>query len=267
MRAVKAREAGSNATIPIDFIVLTSLTTWESRGLQVARTWGLWVQPPHRLFFSTDVPIYSFEDGLNAAFWTADSNKTRGRQTSKNPAQRRFVQSLLGVPVRPEAWVLLCDDDAFVYPARVDALAAAHDPAKVALFGQIECPPPQHKKEFPSGSFCGGAGALYSPSLMQGLRGLGDLPEYDARSTTYEFRLVPVITGRLGGTLIHHREFHSQPPAFYRFAAANGDREDHGGDAPITWHYVDAWHQSLAKRYNDHCRPSCPALYQQLFEC
>jgi hypothetical protein len=160
---------------------------------------------------------------------------------------------------------MLCDDDTFVYPSRVDALAASHDPAERALYGQIECPPPMHKKDYPQGSFCGGAGALYSPSLIRGLRQLGgNEPEYSKR-TSYELRLVPVITGKLGGRIVHHSEFHSQPPAFYRAAAAAGDRGDHGSGAPITWHYVDEDHQKYAVRYNNHCRPACPALYYELF--
>jgi len=54
------------------------------------------------------------------------------------------------------------------------------DPARVAFYGQIRCPIPTHREKFyrVHGSFFGGGGGLYSPTLLQRLKALGVQPEY-----------------------------------------------------------------------------------------
>ena len=122
------------------------------------------------------------------------------------------------------------------------------------------------------GNFCGGAGGLYSPQLVSAMRSKGwPRPEYTYATYSYEFGILTVARS-VGGQLVHHPEFHSQPPNHYRSRDDTHTRDDvrevdEGSGAPISWHYVDHEHQSQPENHRFNCRRAgCPALYTALYQ-
>lgn len=94
------------------------------------------------------------------------------------------------------------------------------------------------------------------------------MSSFVTQGTTYEEQLAPVITGPAGAVLVHARGFHSQPPQHYAGAAC-AKCERYGGGLPLTWHYVDKYHQQKEARYlHSGCGGegrNCPGLHDRLY--
>jgi hypothetical protein len=249
--AANATALAARRRVPgILYIVVTSRKTWAARGTAIERTWGSAVRSPSALVFASDYAINT----KKSTVWVSPHLETVSVR-----AGARFIDALLQVHVPRRNWVFLADDDVFVNHRMVLQLASQLDPAWPTIHGQVRCglPPPLR-------NFCGGAGALLSPKMLSVLR---DHAVEVARTRTdggsYEGPLCKLVHEMQLGTLFHHAEFHSQPPMWYR---AGGHEEERPPVEPITYHYVDEWHQMTWGRRQYKCGDHCHALYDELYE-
>ena len=253
-----------NATIA--FVVLTSLATWDQRGAQMLRTWGSLVQPPHSIWLASDrhIPLSPRDSQQVRQIINGNhSNPTRGG------AHVRFVRALFEVSTRQHDWIMLGDDDTWVYPERMVEFASRQDPDRRALYGQIMCPYAINSL----GTFCGGAGALYSPALVRALPDLRYILDNVERNITragyYEGGIASLVLSFAKGVLIHSVGFHSQPPQHYVGRTSSCSvceiSETTEDEPPLTFHYVDEFHQRAVQRYRHRgCKPNCKGLYLSL---
>ena len=74
-------------------------------------------------------------------------------------AQSRFLASIVTQPIGDDSWLFLFDDDAFVNAPEIDKLISSVNSKESAIYGQMQC-----------AKACGGAGILFSPSMLKALR-------------------------------------------------------------------------------------------------
>lgn len=242
----------------IVFVVLSG-ANWNTIGIQGALTWHKHIKPPNRLVIATNKPtvltkgVVYRQEGVN----------------SHKDSQRRFLDVVLRLPLKPHEYLVLVDDDAFVsvhgFTSFVDSEILKSDSlVPASVYSQLACP-----------HICGGGGALFSPAAISLLRLNKNkeqiLFEYHDENTPWDWDVVlSKVAPKVKGLVLLNYEgnFNSQPPNFLaRFPYPDAEAQTRLLSLPLTFHYVDEYHQ---KKYNDTyscdtCKSLIPKLYREMY--
>ena len=292
--ATDDRESGTNESLSILYVVVTSAATFKLRGRKVWQTWGKDIVTPHRFLFASNgllpdrVPTW-IHPGEVFGDW--------------HDAQQRYLDAIRDIEINDDVdvevrqnvpsnarWMFILDDDAFVNHRAVVACAMAAEGDEPVLFGSIECSEHSehsdqianigieaHAPSLSAGgstdvsaqnrTLCGGGGALLTSRFIQNFRAA---PRAIAAGAPYDSVLSMHVRRYQIGYLAHRDAFHPQPPAFYdnnetkaQCIAANGCRRRF--EPAVSFHYVDTEHQwRFSELYG--CVPArCPDLYDDLY--
>lgn len=235
------RECNREDSASILYVVATNSKTYADRVPHILDTWAKSVVAPDRIVLSVDRQLSI----SGVPQWKANlANDDGGYDAGRD----RKMHVITNIPLRPNEWLMLMDDDAFAITFSLKELVGTLDPKKSAAYGQVQC----------RGNLCGGAGILFSPALMQNLR--QRQPDYQRGTPDDQFISNFIRSNKLG-SLVHHEGFRSQAPSHYVLHP-----DDPGGPLPqnpITFHYVDAMHQ---RRWKDNYKcGKCGELYHALY--
>ena len=225
------------------YAVITSSAT-PQRCVTIRETWGAGVAAGLLTFYTDSDFGARVRASLAPAAVVALSNHSAGGE-SYEAAQHRMASLVLPHAYsRMEtfgcSWLLLSDDDTFVWPRHLATLLAPLDPRERHWLGQ-EC----------SGSFtrraqervvwfCGGAGTAMSLAFVRAAACVAPLCiQLASAYAPYDQRLGICLRNHLKTTVADRPEFNSQPPHFYATALGRKQRP-HGFGQPITFHYLRA---------------------------
>ena len=241
----------------IVFVVLSG-ANWNTIGIQGAMTWHKHIKPPHRLVVATNVPTVLAEGKVYQQVG----------ENSHKDSQRRFLDVVLRLPLKPREFLVLVDDDVFVsvhgFIRFVDSEVKSHSRMPPSVYSQLACP-----------HICGGGGALFTPPAISLLRKNKNeqqiMLEYHDNITPWDWDVVlSKVAPKIKGLVLSNYEgnFNSQPPNFLtRFPYQDAESRSRLRSLPLTFHYVDEYHQN---KYNDTylcgtCRSLIPKLYRELY--
>ena len=217
----------------IFYAVLTMYKNHATRCMTIKKTWGARLPWDHLIFYSdraeTVLP-------LNVVA-LADSNLPENRMY--DDAQDRFTYRVMPhaagkLAALNMSWLLLADDDTFVWPENLQHLVVPYDPRRWIWLGQ-RCPLFEGRR-----SFCGGAGFVMSAALASVATCV--LPLCKSLRATQREKPYDRVMGICLEELLHIRvadvpEFNSQPPHFYMTKDGQSDRP-YGFGAAVTFHYL-----------------------------
>ncbi len=244
-------------------LVVLSGKSWEYAGKHGWLTWQRHTGRSIRLSIATDVRICDVpRELLYLQNGLADYGSAQGR----------FIDVILNFPVDEKVYLFLVDDDAFVVTHNVIRFYRTYvlrdrDPGYI--YGQLKC-----------STLCGGGGVLISPRALVRLRANREQLKLHCMSSVdppiYRFWDVCVseFAFRIGVTLVDREgNFNSQPPNFGQRERYDEDSLKRFDDLPLTFHYVDAYHQTLysdhygykCKNHSDNCISLIPQLYKEFY--
>ena len=139
-------------------------------------------------------------------------------------------------------WIMMLDDDTFVYPRNVDRLLKRSAPSSTFL-GQ-QCPALHGFR-----SFCGGAGWIARTSLCRRLvKALPTCKRKYAREADYDRVFGLCLFRHMNVTPTWVPQLNSQSPVFYETALGKSDRPT-GYERAATFHYVPTFYAEAHQHY------------------
>lgn len=248
------------------FVILTTYRNHRTRCRAILDTWGGGLATEDLAFYS-DAP----DPVLPVVVVSND--------TSYEGAQDRFTYRVIPDAVaRMERerhnWLVVLDDDTFVWPENLRRVLASRNPCESVWLGQA-CSP-QDDAEGPTRSepyrdfpaFCGGAGfAMSLPVAREASHVAPQCAEFAASEVPYDRRMGVCLQGLLDLAVEDTPEFHSQPPLFYAGsdpptppAAGRRERRRDFGRA-ATFHHL----RGSANMSDPNIYVSAEALYRALW--
>lgn len=254
---------------PNTHLVIVVLTgkSWGTIGVQGWRTWHRHVTGSTRLVLASDRPIPEVPSNLV---------HIQAGKDSHDSASRRFIEAILEVEMLQDEYMFLVDDDAFVVTHNVETFVRELEKVKYRSSVHGSRDDGHVYGEFRCASLCGGGGVLLDPEALRMLRASGNLllDLFDinpSRNRCYDVVLSKAIENLFPNITMMDCAgfFNSQPPNHYQFQPSDSTSSLLRKALPVTFHYVDEFHQSafnVSFGYKcDPCVSLIPELYRQFY--